>query len=454
MGKYEMQSMPVQKAANNFICAHSTCKSLFFNGNADMRDNTNVNGIKPELFGLNQLLEEGDEGEGIPRGMEVLTNQVAGHIIDDSGGIGMLKKEGLAFKPLLKKEYAEREVKLYEQLETTVDRCLIEMRQLVPKYHGVQKLEVKGNRMDFLVLEDLTHGFKEPCIMDIKIGRRTWDPKATYDKIISEDQKYHECKRDLAFCIPGFQVYKIACGGQLVKYDKEYGKSLNKDGAKEAVKTFLNADTHHFCRKLLVQFLASLWQIQHFARNQRRLRLYATSILLVYDARRLKEHVNHKNPQGTNRPPLVRHRSLYRPLSLAQLNNGCERVPTGFSGQLTTDGPILRAPSKKSALALDPEQPRTVVNNNNTWQKSIHALKRTHSFQNNYDKDVQHRKQNYTSMLDDLCCESKSEVWATAKLIDFAHVYPSDSVDVDKNYLEGVENLVKMFEDFLAETDE
>jgi len=45
-------------------------------------------------------------------------------------------------------------------------------------------------------------------------------------------------------------------------------------------------------------------------------------------------------------------------------------------------------------------------------------------------------------------------VWATAKLIDFAHVYISDSMDVDKNYLDGIENLIKMFEDFLSETEE
>lgn len=39
---------------------------------------------------------------------------------------------------------------------------------------------------------------------------------------------------------------------------------------------------------------------------------------------------------------LSRKSSLYRPMSLAVgLNNGSERVPTGFSGQLTKEGPIL-----------------------------------------------------------------------------------------------------------------
>lgn len=36
-----------------------------------------------------------------------------------------------------------------------------------------------------------------------------------------------ECKRDLGFCIPGFQVYDSE-SWQLTKFDKKYGKSLNK----------------------------------------------------------------------------------------------------------------------------------------------------------------------------------------------------------------------------------
>lgn len=54
------------------------------------------------------------------------------------------------------------------------------------------QLQIKDREVDFLVLEDLTKDFKEPCIMDIKIGRRTWDPNASYDKIIAEDVSLRE----------------------------------------------------------------------------------------------------------------------------------------------------------------------------------------------------------------------------------------------------------------------
>lgn len=50
--------------------------------------------------------------------------------------------------------------------------------------------------------------------------------------------KYADCKRDLGFCIPGFQVYKVY-NNELIKYGKDYGKKLDKDSAVDG-KIFLN----------------------------------------------------------------------------------------------------------------------------------------------------------------------------------------------------------------------
>lgn len=138
-------------------------------------------------------------------------------------------------------------------------------------------------------------------------------------------------------------------------------------------------------------------------------------------------------------------------MSLAVLNNGNERMATGFSGQLTPEGPIL-TPVASSNKIVNLEVP-VFYSNENSWQKSIHTLRRTHSFQNNYDKDVQSKKQSYNHILADLCTDKKDECWATAKMIDFAHVFTADSCDIDRNYLEGIDNLVRIFEDFLVESE-
>lgn len=101
--------------------------------------------------------------------------------------LGMMKQNGVVLKPVVKKEIGERELWLYQQLSDTLDRTLIEMRTLVPQFFGTKKVTINGKEYDCIVLEDLTANFKEPCVMDIKIGRRTWGPDATYQKMVNEE---------------------------------------------------------------------------------------------------------------------------------------------------------------------------------------------------------------------------------------------------------------------------
>jgi len=86
----------------------------------------------------------------------------------------------------------------------------------------------------FLKLKDITEGMAEPCVMDIKIGRRTWDPLATPEKRATEELKYAESKRAYGFCITGFQVYCLSTG-RLKKFDRDYGKKLDAKGVVEGI---------------------------------------------------------------------------------------------------------------------------------------------------------------------------------------------------------------------------
>lgn len=75
-----------------------------------------------------------------------------------------------------------------------------------------------------------------------------------------------------------------------------------------------------------------------------------------------------------------------------------------------------------------------------------------HSFQHNFDEDLQNLKRDYVHILDDLVAERDSDVWGVVKMIDFAHVFPAENHEVDRNYLEGLENLIKILERFLTES--
>lgn len=64
-----------------------------------------------------------------------------------------------------------------------------------------------------------------------------------------------------------------------------------------AFKQFLNAE-YGLSRTLLMQILSELWSIQKWARTQKSIRLYSSSLLIAYDARRLKATLSGK--QSTN----------------------------------------------------------------------------------------------------------------------------------------------------------
>lgn len=60
-------------------------------------------------------------------------------------------------------------------------------------------------------------------------------------------------------------------------------------------------------------------------------------------------------------------------------------------------------------------------------------------------------KDNYNKCLLNLITDDTINQWAFVKMIDFAHVFPNEDGLIDSNYVEGINNLVKLFEDFLNE---
>lgn len=228
----------------------------------------------------------------LPTGTILLENQVAGHTFQDSAeAVGMLKStiECCVFKPLTKPLCAVREKQFYEAIAkvSPVNPILYELKPLVPVYYGSVTMKVRDKNIEFLKLSDITYGMAEPCVIDIKIGKRTWDPLATEEKRIVESGKYVRTKENVGFCIPGFQVSSISAD-KLKRYGKEYGKGLDEKSVYQALKIFLNADIRLF-RPLITKILNKLYDIQNWAHEQRQFHIYSSSVLISYDAKRLKE---------------------------------------------------------------------------------------------------------------------------------------------------------------------
>ncbi|KAL1395743.1 hypothetical protein pipiens_011030 [Culex pipiens pipiens] len=392
---------------------------------------SSLSGKKQPVLGLGM---SGDQPYPVfPEGVQPLENQVAGHTFEQGTDIlGLLKNldDGSILKPAGKVLCGVREIKFYETIQAaTTEKDLVPLKEFIPGYKGHLKLPIDGKPVEFIKLTDLTHGMLEPCIMDVKIGCRTWDPLATPEKRKAEESKYQACKRNLGMCIPGFQVYSIV-NGRRMRYGKEYGKKLTEVTVKDAFRKFLNADSG-LCRQLLMQFLSDLWNIQKWARTQTTYRLYSSSVLLVYDARRLK--------------PVLQYQTKSLNSSSAKLNNS--------SGNLSGT-----SPAHSSGSSSRPSSPTQVVpagtDSGVEPLQHYYKIQRSHSTMNNYEEDMKAMRENYVFMRDNLVGSYESKVWASARMIDFAHAFPAEEPGtIDTNYLQGIESLVRIFEEFLKECE-
>lgn len=344
----------------------------------------------------------------LPSGTIPLENQVAGHTFQEgTDAIGMLKDESddIVLKPLTKPICGEREKSFYELLQTTKNPCLLALKRLVPEYRGVVTADVNGKEVEFIKLVDLTHGMRKPCIMDIKVGKRTWDPLATKEKILVEEEKYAACKKTIGLCIPGFQVYDIETG-KLHRFSKDYGKKLNETTFRDTLRLFLNAKSG-LCRKLVIQILLELKSIQKWIRMQAYYKLYSSSILLVYDAEKL-ETILHDNKLNCN------------------IGNGSILSHADIPSDLNTSTMPQDLPYENTKSWCD----------ENT---------------KDYEQTLLHPKSDSCAnkLIVNGCTVDRS--WTHVKMIDFAHAFSSDDDSLDTNYMFGIDSLVRIFEGFLKE---
>lgn len=57
----------------------------------------------------------------------------------------------------------------------------------------------------YLKLDDVTRRFQKPCIMDVKIGQRSYDPFASQEKREQQIRKY-PLMEDIGFLVLGMRV--------------------------------------------------------------------------------------------------------------------------------------------------------------------------------------------------------------------------------------------------------
>ncbi|XP_046719615.1 inositol polyphosphate multikinase isoform X1 [Silurus meridionalis] len=344
-----------------------------------------------------------------------LSHQVAGHKYGIHK-VGILQNfDGTVLKQLQPPPRGPCEMHFYKQVfaQDCKDPHLLALQQHLPKYHGTWSTPDKPNEL-YLKLEDVAGKFVRPCIMDVKIGRKSYDPFASQEKREEQIRKY-PLMEEIGFLILGMRVYHIASGAY-ISHEQFYGRSLTKETLKTGLATFFH-NGEELRKDVISIIINKIHDILHWFEGQKQLHFYASSLLFVYEGS--LHTANTKNKIEALKGQ--RYRQAESENNNAQLTN--------------------------SKLKSSCKQANCISIHN-----AIHHVKKVNGFGSH---SLHHQGKGITTdMFEEKNTVSESskggkEENVEVRMIDFAHVFPSDSSD--DGYIYGLRSLLFFLEQILQD---
>ncbi|KRX43095.1 Inositol polyphosphate multikinase [Trichinella murrelli] len=267
-----------------------------------------VSKVKPQIqnyavFSVHTISVEMNEDSALPDRIYPFKYQIAGHhpsTKPECIGVLVYEDEEKVLKPLQPKPRGEVEKGFYENIwneDHAGERrqLILELRKFVPKFYGIETLPIKEKLHSFLVLDNLLKFYRQPCVMDVKIGRQTWEPAATLQRVQYELKKYPIIHK-IGFRFLGMSVYRELNNERITK-DKEWGKTLYPEHFNDVFSTFFHTDNIHATTVKRVEgILMEMKAIEKWFQRQRLFAFYSSSILLAYEGEASSTSITAKKP--------------------------------------------------------------------------------------------------------------------------------------------------------------
>ncbi|XP_020773838.1 inositol polyphosphate multikinase [Boleophthalmus pectinirostris] len=340
-----------------------------------------------------------------------LSHQVAGHKYGvDKVGI-LQHPDGTVLKQLQPPPRGPREMHFYSMVyaDDCCDPCLLELRNYLPKYYGTWASPDNPSDL-YLKLEDVTRLFHKPCIMDVKLGQRSYDPFASQEKREQQIRKY-PLMEEIGFLLLGMRVYNVS-SDSFDSYDQHYGRKLLKDTLKEGLaKFFFNGVA---LRKDAVSTsIAKVQQILRWFESQQQLCFYASSLLFVYEGQPPSAPPHNPLQDKTPAPDEAR-----KDEHTAEYNNNNIQEPMSWDYSLDT----------------------ICTNHKSLCQRQCKEK------QPNHNQEAAGQEVVRTGR-----AEPGAGPTVEVRMIDFAHVFPSDAHD--QGYIYGLKHLLSVLQQLLHEPE-
>nr|XP_028585469.1 inositol polyphosphate multikinase [Podarcis muralis] len=382
--------------------------------------------------------EEGGGGRSarLLNGCVPLSHQVAGHMYGkDKGGI-LQHPDGTVLKQLQPPPRGPRELEFYNKVYAAdcEDSVFLELQKYLPKYYGTWSSPTAPNDL-YLKLEDVTHRFKKPCIMDVKIGQKSYDPYASAEKIKQQVSKY-PLMEEIGFLVLGMRVYR-AHSDSYETQNQHYGRGLTKETVKDGVAQFFH---NGFClrKDAVAASIQKIKEILQWFEKQKQLNFYASSLLFVYDG------LYPMTTTWLNDGSLVEKGRVSKGQvpsgGTLEYNNNIRVISSTENGKVETS--VSKGFSKMYALHKRHQSQISLqvetVEQDNIWKSSACLSQ-------------EHLNGNVIPQLEKVFCHMPTtlpeSMEVEVRMIDFAHVFPSNTHD--EGYIHGLKNLITVLQNIL-----